>query len=279
MAINRPRNVRTKKQFGQHWLRNDRILHRIMAAAAVTDRERVLEIGPGMGALTTRLLAAAQAVVAVEIDRDLCAHLVKKLGNHANFLLLQDDFLAIDLDRQLAAWPQFQQPTKVVANIPYNITGPILEKLLGNIANPAARPFTSITLLVQKEVAARLTASPSSKAFGALTIRVQYLADCQLICPVPARDFSPPPQVDSAVIQLIPRPCPIVAQQPAWLDALVKMGFSSRRKMLRNNLQTVIDREQLAEILVSLGVDAAARAEDLSVDRWVKLSNLLPRIS
>lgn len=250
-----------------------------MTVAAVNDRDRVLEIGPGLGVLTQRLIAAAQAVVAVEIDRDLCTQLVKKLGNHHNFLLLQDDFLAIDLDSQLAAWPNFQHPTKVVANIPYNITGPILEKLLGNIANPALRPFTSITLLVQKEVAARLTASPSSKAFGALTIRVQYLADCVLVCPVPARDFSPPPKVDSAAIHLTPRPYPIAARQPDWLDALVKMGFSSRRKMLRNNLQSAIDREQLGEILVGLGVSSAARAEDLSVHQWVELSNLLPRVS
>jgi 16S rRNA (adenine1518-N6/adenine1519-N6)-dimethyltransferase len=270
--------VRTKKQFGQHWLRNDRILDQIMAAAAVGDQERVLEIGPGMGVLTTRLIKAAQSVTAVEIDRDLCAHLVKKMGKYENFLLLQNDFLTIDLDQQLAAWPSFQQPTKVVANIPYNITGPILEKLLGNISQPAARPFTSITILVQKEVAARLTAKPGNKAFGALTIRVQYLADCVLVCPVLARDFSPPPKVDSAVIQLIPRLSPMTAKEPAWLDTLVRLGFSSKRKMLRNNLQTVIGRDQLGEILVSLGASDADRAEDLSVNQWVELSNLLPRL-
>jgi 16S rRNA (adenine1518-N6/adenine1519-N6)-dimethyltransferase len=271
--------VRTKKQFGQHWLRNDRILDRIMTAADVNDQERVLEIGPGMGVLTTRLIKAAQSVVAVEIDRDLCAHLVKKMGKHENFLLLQNDFLSTDLDQQLAVWTEFQHPTKVVANIPYNITGPILEKLLGNIAQPAARPFTSITLLVQKEVAQRLTAKPGNKSFGALTIRVQYLADCTLVCPVLARDFSPPPKVDSAVIQLIPRPCLITAREPAWLDTLVRLGFSSKRKMLRNNLQSVIDREQLGEILAGLGADPSDRAEDLSVHQWVELSNLLPRIA
>jgi 16S rRNA (adenine1518-N6/adenine1519-N6)-dimethyltransferase len=271
--------VRTKKQFGQHWLRNDRILDRIMAAANVSDQERVLEIGPGMGVLTTRLIKAAQSVVAVEIDRDLCAHLVKKMGKYDNFLLLQNDFLTIDLDEQLSLWSQFQQPTKVVANIPYNITGPILEKLLGNIAHPAARPFTSITILVQKEVAERLTAKPGNRAFGALTIRVQYLADCVTVCPVLARDFSPPPKVDSAVIQLTPRSSPMVAREPAWLDTLVRLGFSSKRKMLRNNLQSVIDREQLGEILVRLGASDADRAEDLSVHQWVELSNLLPRIA
>jgi 16S rRNA (adenine1518-N6/adenine1519-N6)-dimethyltransferase len=272
--------LKTKKQFGQHWLRSEKVLDRILAAAALGENDRVLEIGPGMGVLTTRL-ARTVPVVAVEIDRDLCAHLVKKMGNWDNFLLLQGDFLQMDVVAQLAAFPRFQQPNKVVANIPYNITGPILEKLLGDIAAPLTPAFNSITLLVQKEVAARLTAKPGTKAFGAFTVRTQYLADCQLICPVFARDFSPPPQVDSAVIQLRPRPFPQVAAQPLWLDQLVRMGFSSRRKMLRKNLQSSIagnpdeNREKIGSLLVQLGSTAVARAEDLSVGQWIELSNLL----
>jgi 16S rRNA (adenine1518-N6/adenine1519-N6)-dimethyltransferase len=233
-----------------------------------------------MGVLTTRL-ARKVPVVAVEIDRDLCAHLVKKMGNLDNFLLLQGDFLQMDVAEQLARFPRFQQPNKVVANIPYNITGPILEKLLGDISAPIAPAFSSITLLVQKEVAERLTAKPGSKAFGAFTVRIQYLADCELICPVLAKDFSPPPKVDSAVIQLRPRPFPQVAEQPLWLDKLVRMGFSSRRKMLRKNLQSAIagdpdeNREKIGELLTSLGSTAEARAENLSVGQWIELSNVL----
>jgi 16S rRNA (adenine1518-N6/adenine1519-N6)-dimethyltransferase len=272
--------VKTKKQFGQHWLRSEKVLDRIMAAAALGADDRVLEIGPGMGVLTTRL-ARKVPVVAVEIDRDLCAHLVKKMGNLDNFLLLQGDFLQMDVAEQLARFPRFQQPNKVVANIPYNITGPILEKLLGDISAPIAPAFSSITLLVQKEVAERLTAKPGSKAFGAFTVRIQYLADCELICPVLAKDFSPPPKVDSAVIQLRPRPFPQVAEQPLWLDKLVRMGFSSRRKMLRKNLQSAIagdpdeNREKIGELLTSLGSTAEARAENLSVGQWIELSNVL----
>jgi 16S rRNA (adenine1518-N6/adenine1519-N6)-dimethyltransferase len=272
--------VRTKKQFGQHWLRSERVLDRIMVAASLGASDRVLEIGPGMGVLTARLAKAAP-VVAVEIDRDLCAHLVKKMGNLENFLLLQGDFLRLELTEQLAAFHRFQQPTKVVANIPYNITGPILEKLLGDISAPISPAFTSITLLVQKEVAERLTAKPGSKAFGAFTVRIQYLAECELICPVLAKDFSPPPKVDSAVIQLRPRPFPQVAEHPRWLDKLVRMGFSSRRKMLRNNLQGAIEgdpevnRDQVGELLVQLGLTSEARAENLSVSQWVELSNVL----
>ncbi len=267
--------MKTKKQFGQHWLRNERVLDRIITAAKILPTDRILEIGPGTGILTRKLVAAASAVVAVEIDRDLCALLVKKMGHVDNFLLLENDFLSLDVNGSLNDFPNFQKANKVVANIPYNITGPILEKLLGNIVHPADRPFDSIVLLVQKEVGERLFAKPSTKAFGALSIRVQYLADCELICPVPARDFSPPPKVDSAVIRLTPRRLDLKANNPKMLDNLVRLGFGTRRKMLRNNLQSAIDREDLIELLASLGIGAEIRAEDLSIEQWIQLSNLV----
>jgi 16S rRNA (adenine1518-N6/adenine1519-N6)-dimethyltransferase len=267
--------MKTKKQFGQHWLRNEQVLDRIITAAKIAPTDRILEIGPGTGILTRRLIPAASAVVAVEIDRDLCALLVKKLGNVDNFLLLENDFLSLDVDSVLNDFPKFQNANKVVANIPYNITGPILEKLLGNIVRPNEKPFDSIVLLVQKEVGDRLYAKPSTKAFGALSIRVQYLAHCELICPVPARDFSPPPKVDSAVIRLTPRRLSIEPTSPKVLDNLVRLGFSSRRKMLRNNLQGAIDREALTELLISMNINTEARAEDLSIEQWIHLSNLV----
>jgi 16S rRNA (adenine1518-N6/adenine1519-N6)-dimethyltransferase len=267
--------MKTKKQFGQHWLRNEQVLDRIITAAKIAPTDRILEIGPGTGILTRRLIPTASAVVAVEIDRDLCALLVKKLGNVDNFLLLENDFLSLDVDSVLTDFPKFQQANKVVANIPYNITGPILEKLLGNIVRPNQQPFESIVLLVQKEVGDRLYAKPSTKAFGALSIRVQYLAHCELICPVPARDFSPPPKVDSAVIRLTPRRLAIEPTSPKVLDNLVRLGFGSRRKMLRNNLQGAIDREALTELLITMDINTEARAEDLSIEQWIQLSNLV----
>jgi 16S rRNA (adenine1518-N6/adenine1519-N6)-dimethyltransferase len=267
--------MKTKKQFGQHWLRNERVLDRIIQAANLTPLDRVLEIGPGTGILTRRLVSAASAVVAVEIDRDLCALLVKKMGNIDNFLLLENDFLNLDLEGTLTDFPNFQKTNKVVANIPYNITGPILEKLLGNILHPADRPFESIVLLVQKEVAERLYAKPSTKAFGALSIRVQYLAHCELVCPVLARDFSPPPKVDSAVVRLTPRKLDLAATSPKLLDNLVRLGFGTRRKMLRNNLQSALDREELIPLLEQLNLSAEVRAEDLSLEQWIQLSNLV----
>jgi 16S rRNA (adenine1518-N6/adenine1519-N6)-dimethyltransferase len=266
--------MKTKKQFGQHWLKNERVLDRIVEAAHILPTDRILEIGPGTGILTRRLLPLASAVLSVEIDRDLCRLLVKNLGDVANFLLIQGDFLTVKIEELLTDFPSFQQPNKVVANIPYNITGPILEKLLGTIVQPVAHPFESIVLLVQHEVAERLCGKPGTKAFGALSIRVQYLADCEFICPVPARDFSPPPQVDSAVIRLTPRLFELQAKDPKFLDRLVKLGFATRRKMLRNNLQSIIEREDMSELLISLNIHPEARAENLSVHQWVELANL-----
>ncbi|XGV95406.1 MAG: 16S rRNA (adenine(1518)-N(6)/adenine(1519)-N(6))-dimethyltransferase RsmA [Leptolyngbya sp. BL-A-14] len=264
-----------RKKFAQHWLRSEKALASIVKAAALTDHDRVLEIGPGTGVLTRQLLAQAQAVVAVEIDRDLCELLVKKFGKVDHFLLLQDDFLVIDLDRLLTLSPEFQNPNKVVANIPYNITGPIIEKLLGTIALPAPKPFDAIVLLVQKEVALRLCSKPGSTHFGALSVRVQYLADCEFICDVPAKAFQPPPKVDSAVIRLRPRPVATPAHNPRHLETIVKAGFASKRKMLRNNLKSLVDSDRLAELLQQLNANPQVRAEDLSVEQWVSLSNEL----
>jgi 16S rRNA (adenine1518-N6/adenine1519-N6)-dimethyltransferase len=271
-----------RKQFGQHWLRSEKALSKIVAAAELQPQaqaeklptgDRVLEIGPGLGVLTRQLVERAASVVAVEIDRDLCQLLVQKMGKVDNFVLLQSDFLTANLETLLEPFPTFQNPNKVVANIPYNITGPILEKLLGTIANPNPNPYDLIVLLMQREVALRLKANPGSTNFGALSVRVQYLAACEFICDVPATAFQPPPKVDSAVVRLRPRAIETPAQNPQRLETLLKLGFGSKRKMLRNNLQGVIDRDQLSQFLENIGSNAQARAEDLSVEQWVTLSN------
>jgi len=266
--------IRPRKQFAQHWLKNDQVLNQIIQAAEINRCDRLLEIGPGTGVLTRRLLPLAQSVVAVEIDRDLCQLLTKQLGKTDNFLLLQGDILSLDLPTHLTA-PTFQQLNKVVANIPYNITGPILEKLLGTISNPATPALDLIVLLVQKEVGERLYAKPDSKAFGALSVRVQYLAECELICPVPARYFYPAPKVDSAVVRLRPRLIEPPALEPRYLETLVKLGFAAKRKMLRNNLKGIVERDRLTHLLEQLEVDPQVRAEDLSVAQWITLSNQL----
>jgi 16S rRNA (adenine1518-N6/adenine1519-N6)-dimethyltransferase len=269
-------NHRPRKQFAQHWLLSEKALNQIVQAAELSGSDRILEIGPGTGILTKRLLPMVESVVAVELDRDLCQKLAKQLGKTANFLLLQGDFLEIDLNALLEPFPAFQKPNKVVANIPYNITGPILEKLLGTISAPAEAPYESIVLLVQKEVAERLYAKPGSKAFGALSVRVQYLADCELICIVPASAFYPPPKVDSAVVRLHPRLTEPAAEDPKRLETLVKLGFAAKRKMLRNNLKSVVESDRLTQLLEQLNINPQVRAEDLGVSEWVELSHRLP---
>lgn len=266
-------SARPRKRFGQHWLRSEAILSKIVEAAELGAGDRVLEIGPGTGLLTRKLLAQAEQVVAVEIDYDLCHKLQQQFADTDNLLLVQGDILQLDLEAQLAKQAAFAMPNKVVANIPYYITGPILERLLGTIAHPNPMPFDTIVLLVQREIADRLCATPGSKVVGGLTVKVQYLADCELICAVPPKAFQPPPKVDSAVIRLRPRPFPVQAQAPRLLQQLVKLGFASKRKMLRNNLAPVIERSPLLNIFDALDISDNVRAEDLNVADWVSLSN------
>jgi 16S rRNA (adenine1518-N6/adenine1519-N6)-dimethyltransferase len=265
--------ARPRKRFGQHWLTSDKILQQIVAAADLQAGDRLLEIGPGTGLLTQRLLAQGNPVVAVEIDRDLCRKLRSRFPKTEHFLLLQGDILELDLSALLTNHAAFQTPNKVVANIPYYITGPILERLLGTFTHPNPTPFDSIVLLVQQEVAQRLCARPGNKAFGALTVRVQYLADCELICPVPPQAFTPLPKVTSAVVRLTPRPFPEAAADVKVLSQVVTQGFSQKRKMLRNTLSALMDREQILAHFADLDIASNVRAEDLSVTTWVALSN------
>ncbi|USR92222.1 16S rRNA (adenine(1518)-N(6)/adenine(1519)-N(6))-dimethyltransferase RsmA [Phormidium yuhuli AB48] len=265
-----------RKRFAQHWLRSDAVLDKIVAAAQLSPGDRVLEIGPGQGVLTRQLFPLVESLVAVELDRDLCKKLVKKFADIDNFLLLQGDFLSLNLAEVLTQSPDiFKQQNKVVANIPYNITAPILEKLLGDVDAPNPNPYESIVLLLQKEVGDRLCAKPGSKTFGALSVRVQYLADCESICHVPPKAFYPPPKVDSVVVRLTPRSIPVPAENPKKMATLIKLGFSSRRKMLRNNLKGQVEADTLHAILEQRNLPPESRAERLAVEDWVALANSL----
>ncbi len=267
-------NYKPRKRFAQHWLKSDKALNNIVEAASLTNEDRLLEIGPGTGVLTRRLLPIVESLVAVEIDRDLCKKLVKSLGEKDNFLLLQGDILSIDLEANLTSFKKFQNPNKIVANIPYNITGPILQRFLGTISQPTKDKYDLIVLLLQKEVAHRLTAKPNSKAFGALSVRIQYLAMTEFICDVPAIAFYPPPKVDSAVVRLFPRVIDTPVDNPKVLDTLLKLGFANRRKMLKNNLKSLMDVDLLTQLLSELDLNPQARAENLSLENWISFSNL-----
>lgn len=260
-----------RKRFGQHWLRSEAILDRIVAAAELRPSDRVLEIGPGRGALTQRLLAAVDGLVAVELDRDLIDQLQQRFGQAENFCLLEGDILQLDWTAAIADRPRFANPSKVVANIPYNITGPILQSLLGTIAQPRRPAFERLVLLVQQEVADRLCATPGQRAYGALSVRVQYLASCERVCAVPPKSFSPPPKVQSTVICLKPRPWPQVCNNPGRLEKLLNQGFSAKRKMLRNNLKSLYSSEQIEAAFAAHQIAPEARAETLSIDQWIGL--------
>lgn len=268
---------RARKRFGQHWLRDDQILNRIVTAGELTDADHVLEIGPGQGALTQRLLNTHAKVLAIEIDRDLCLQLSDRFIAYmasGQFRLIESDFLKLNFDQALTDF-ELARPNKVIANIPYYITAPILEKLLGTMRNPNLNPYRNIVLLVQKEISDRLCALPGTRANGALTIRAQYLAECEEICTVPPTAFKPPPKVDSAIIRLKPRPFPTPAKNPVRLAQLVKVGFSQKRKMLRNNLQSIVDKDLLGTTLETLSLNPQVRAEGLGVFDWVVLSDAL----
>lgn len=254
---------RPRKSFGQHWLKDGSVHNAIIQAAQLTPETHVLEVGPGTGQLTRRLLNAAGHVTAIELDRDLHRILVKKFAPKEHLTLILADFLELPLP---------PEPTVVVANIPYNITSPILDRLLGRLMAPVLQ-FERIVLLLQKEVADRLVAAPGSKTYGALSVRSQLLAECTWVCDVPPRAFVPPPKVTSSVVRLVPKLWSPAPDSWQHLDRLIRLGFSTRRKTLANTLQSALAKEHTYAILTELGLPPQARAETLSVAQWVAFSD------
>ena len=259
-----------RKRFGQHWLRDERVLEHILAASELQTGDRVLEVGPGRGALTERLLrSSADAVHAVELDRDLVAGLRERFGADPRFSLREGDVLNVPL-----TLPDEGLATKVVANIPYNITGPLLERLIGRLDRPVDPPYQRLVLLVQKEVAERIRVRPGHSSFSALSVRMQLLAKCSTVCPVPPRCFQPPPKVQSEVICIDPlppqqRPEPALAKR---VESLLKQAFLARRKMLRNTLAGVCAPEQLQVLAAEAGIDLQQRPQEVAPSAWVELA-------
>lgn len=246
-------NMKNNKSLGQHWLKNRAILDEIANLAVVEGVSLCLEIGPGLGTLTSSLLRRFSQVIAIEYDKNLAKNLPASFPGK-NLQVIQDDILRIDLAELVQ-----KQAYVVAGNIPYYITSPIIKKLL--LTSPSAQ---KIVLLVQKEVAERVTASAGSHS--ALSVFVQSYATTTLGPIVKASEFTPPPKVDSAVIILSPRPVPVLSSQ---VIDFARRGFASPRKKLIHNLAYIgLPREQLTAIFQHLNFNPNARAEDLELEDW-----------
>lgn len=260
------------KKFGQNFLIDTHVLEKIIASAGVTKDDFVLEIGPGIGTMTQYLAEAAREVVAVEIDDHLIPILADTLSAYDNVTVLHDDILKVDVYK-LAQEKNGGRPIKVVANLPYYITTPIIMGLFESHV-----PLASITVMVQKEVALRMQAGPGSKDYGALSLAVQYFADAYIAANVPPNCFMPRPNVGSAVITLT---ChenpPVKVQDEQLMFKLIRASFNQRRKTLVNGLsnspELSYSKEQVAEAVESLGRGATIRGEALTLQEFAALAD------
>lgn len=269
-------NFRMQKKYGQNFLIDTGVLNRIVDAAGITGEDCVLEIGPGIGTMTQYLAERAGAVVAVEIDKNLIPILKDTLSGYDNVTLINEDILKVDINR-IVEEKNNGRPVKVVANLPYYITTPIIMDLFESKV-----PLESITVMVQKEVADRMQVGPGTKDYGALSLAVQYYAKPEIVASVPPNCFIPRPNVGSAVIRLIRHAePPVQVADEARLFALIRAAFNQRRKTLVNALSNApelgITKEQAAEALERLGLSATIRGEALTLEQFALLAGELPR--
>ena len=267
-------NFHFAKKFGQNFLIDTSVLERIIKAAQITKDDCVLEIGPGIGTMTQYLAESAGKVIAVEIDKNLIPILEETLSAYENVMVINEDVLKLDLNEIVKEHNQ-GRPIKVVANLPYYITTPIIMGLFEKHV-----PLESITVMVQKEVASRMQEGPGSKEYGALSLAVQYYANPRIVANVPPNCFIPRPNVSSAVICLerFSEP-PVEVKDERKMFALIRASFNQRRKTLVNSIGNAkelgISKEEVAQALEKMGLEATIRGEALSLEQFAKLSNLL----
>lgn len=263
-----------QKKFGQNFLIDGHVLDKIIAGADVNKDDLVLEIGPGIGTMTQYLAEAAGAVVAVEIDRNLIPILEETLAEYDNVTVLNADILSLDLN-QLVQERNNGRPIKVVANLPYYITTPIIMALFEQHV-----PIENITVMVQKEVAARMKAGPGTKDYGALSLAVQYYAEPYIVANVPCNCFMPRPNVDSAVIRLTKydKP-PVEVKDEALMFKMIRASFNQRRKTLVNGLKNsselTFTKEQIMDAIEKAGLSSSVRGEALTLEQFANLANIL----
>lgn len=269
-------NFNFQKKFGQNFLIDTHVLDKIVAAADITKDDFVLEIGPGIGTMTQYLACAAREVVAVEIDQALIPILEDTLSEYDNVTVIRNDVLKVDI-AALAEEHNGGKPIKVVANLPYYITTPIIMGLFESHV-----PIASITVMVQKEVADRMQVGPGTKDYGALSLAVQYYAKPYIVANVPPNCFMPRPNVGSAVIRLdrYSEP-PVQVEDEALMFKIIRASFNQRRKTLQNGLnnspEIAASKEAIIEAIEELGKGASIRGEALTLEEFAQLANLLNR--
>ncbi len=274
IAVLQKHQFHIQKKFGQNFLIDTRVLEKIVQAARVTKEDCVLEIGPGLGAMTQYLAESAREVIAVEIDKDLIPILEETLSAYGNVTILNQDILKMDIP-QLVMEKNAGRPVKVVANLPYYITTPIIMQLL-----ESGVPLSDITIMVQKEVAERMQAKPGTKEYGALSLAVQYYAEPEIVANVPPNCFLPRPTVGSAVVRLTRYGEPPVAvRDEKFMFALIRASFNQRRKTLVNGLGNArelgLSKDKIVEALEKMGESPLVRGESFSLERFAALANLL----
>ena len=267
-------NITANKKLGQNFLISDEVINEIINASEVNKTDLVIEIGPGLGTLTSKLLEKAGKVIAIELDTKMLKILQDRFFLYKNFVLLNADVLKVDLNTLIAENKGELNNVKIVANLPYYITTPIVMKLLEEKI-----PVDSITVMVQKEVADRLTALPGEKLSGAITYTVNYYAEASKIIFVDRNNFIPAPEVDSEVIKLKIRQEPAVnVKNEKVFFRLIKESFSHRRKTLVNGLENsgmFKDKEQIKQLLEKMNLETNVRGENLSINQFAELSNLI----
>ncbi len=261
-----------QKKFGQNFLIDTRVLEKIINAAGITKEDCVLEIGPGIGTMTQYLAEAAGKVVAVEIDTNLLPILDETLKEYSNVTVINNDILKVDINNLVQEYNN-GRPIKVVANLPYYITTPIIMGLF-----ESGVPIDNITVMVQKEVADRMQVGPGSKDYGALSLAVQYYAEPYIVANVPPNCFIPRPNVGSAVIRLTRyQEPPVRTKDPKLMFKLIRASFNQRRKTLQNGLsnspELPFTKEQIAAAIESLGVPATVRGEALTLEQFARLAD------
>ncbi len=269
-------NIKANKKLGQNFLIDDTVIEKIISSAEIEKNDLIIEIGPGLGTLTSKLLEKAGKVIAIELDERMIKILTDRFKLYNNFELINEDVLKVDLKKLIFENAIDEGKAKIVANLPYYITTPIIMKLLEDKLNIA-----SITVMVQKEMADRITAKPGDKLSGAITYSVNYYAEAKEIVLVGKESFIPSPEVDSKVIKLQIRDVPPVnIEDEEVFFKVIRASFMQRRKTLINGLTNsglIKDKEKLLQIFKHMNLNAEIRGEKLTLEQFAELSNLITK--